>query len=229
MHNGICTIEYTQSLIHLISSCGLAGHSVSFSFILNQSLITRARNTLVHNFLKTSASHLMFIDADMRFDGQDVIRMIAANVDIICGIYPKKIINWQSVAHAVKNKVPSYQLSKHTGSFVSYLPNNEKEIIVPTGQPAEIAAGGTGFMLIERKVFEKLKPVCPEYLDEISTPRGQQTENVIEYFDTSISSETNRLLNEDYNFCRIWRNLGGKVHCAPWVKTAHVGTYTFEG
>jgi NDP-sugar pyrophosphorylase family protein len=50
-----------------------------------------------------------------------------------------------------------------------------------------------------------------------------------EYFATSIEPESNRLLSEDYHFCKIAREAGFKVYAAPWAQFGHTGTYTFSG
>jgi len=59
-----------------------------------------------------------------------------------------------------------------------------------------------------------------------NTPVG---EPIHEFFATSIEPETNRLLSEDYHFCRIWRLQGGKIYAAPWMNLGHGGPYIFEG
>jgi hypothetical protein len=210
---------------------GANGIESQYSFMFNESLITRARNGLTHTFLKTECTHLMFIDSDIKFDPADIVHMIRADKDIICGIYPKKEINWNTVRQAMSNNVPEDQLKFHTGSFVVNLVDYQGEVTVPINQPVEIFNGGTGFMLIKREVFNKLKKKVPHYTNDVGDLSGQlqQKEKIHEYFATSIEPETNRLLSEDYHFCRIWRLAGGKVWAAPWVKLAHIGTYAFEG
>jgi hypothetical protein len=225
MYAGMCTGLYTQSLINTIFACSNKGHEISYGLTSNQSLITHARNTLVHSFLKTNATHLMFIDADMRFSGQDVLQMLEADKDIICAVCPKKEIDWENVASAVKKGVPFNELNRHSGSFTACLTNKETKITVPTYESLEVDACGTGFMLIKRHVFDTLKPLCPKFIE--GKPGEEEWET--KYFDTSINPETNKLLSEDYHFCYIWRKTGGKVYVAPWLKIAHVGTYVFDG
>ena len=70
-----------------------AGIPFSYNTLMNESLITRARNLLAHTFLQSNSTHLMFIDADIGFNANDIISMINVDKDIICGIYPKKEIN----------------------------------------------------------------------------------------------------------------------------------------
>ena len=118
MYGGQCTGFYAQSLIQLNNLIKNSGNDCIMSFMFNESLITRARNALAHNFLKTDCTHLMFIDADIRFNPADIPPMIEADKEIICGIYPKKEINWHTVKAALDNGVPVDQLKHHTGAFV---------------------------------------------------------------------------------------------------------------
>lgn len=231
MYGGMCAGFYATSIIGLQRAFRDNNNEAQMSFMFNESLITRARNALAHQFLKSDAEYLFFIDADIQFRPEQVQPMIDADVDIICGIYPKKEINWQSVSNAVKNDVPLEQLCKHTGSWVVNLVDYAGSVTVPINQPLEIFAGGTGFMLIKRKVFEELKDKVPTYTNDVVdlSDSMKPQEVVHEFFATSIEPETNRLLSEDYHFCRIWRLTGGKVYAAPWVELGHVGSYLFDG
>jgi len=231
MYGGMCAGFYTQSILQLTKVCADHGVQLSFSFMFNESLITRARNSLAQTFLKTECTHLMFIDSDILFDPRDIVTMLQADKDIICGIYPKKEINWNSVRQAMDNGVANDQLKFHTGSFVVNLVDYAGEVTVPIDQPVEIFNGGTGFMMIKREVFDELRPHVPSYSNDVMDLNGsmKQGEPISEYFATSIEPETNRLLSEDYHFCREWRLIGGKVFAAPWVRLAHVGSYAFEG
>jgi hypothetical protein len=131
MYGGMCTGFYLQSMLSLVAIAKQAEVELSCSFMFNESLIQRARNGLTHQFLKTECTHLMFIDADIRFDGNDILSMVAADKDIICGLYPKKEINWQQVALSAAAGVPVDQLKNHTGAMVVNLVGQEGEVIVP--------------------------------------------------------------------------------------------------
>ena len=231
MYGGMCAGFYVQSILNMIPVLQSRNITVSFSFMFNESLITRARNGLVHQFMRTECSHLMFIDADIKFDPTDILRMIEADKEIICGIYPKKEINWDTVKKAMDRGVDYRELKHHTGSCVVNLVDYAGEVTVPVHEPVEIYNGGTGFMLIKRDVFTQLADKVPEYANDVGDLMGQLKiqEGIKEYFTTSIEPGTNRLLSEDYHFCRVWRESGGKVFAAPWAKLAHIGTYAFEG
>jgi hypothetical protein len=223
MYGGQCTGQYTQSLLSLCALLPQHGIASITGFVFNESLITRARNALVHSFLQTQATHLMFIDADIQFAPEDVIPMIAAQLPVLCGIYPKKRIHWEGVrAAALRGEAALHRFSGH---FAVNLVDDASAVTVPANQPVEIASGGTGFMLIQRQVFDTLAPTVPSYWDDSHEPPVP----VREFFTTSIDPASHRLLSEDYHFCHRWRAQGGTVHAAPWVRLGHVGSHVFEG
>jgi len=230
MYGGQCFGFYAQSCLQLQNLCKDAGINVSFSFLFNESLIQRARNLLVAHFLKSDATHMMFIDADIKFNPNDIFPMIEADKDILCGIYPKKEINWQTVRNAIDAGVPNDQLKHHTGSFVVNLVNYQNEVTVPINKPVEIWNGGTGFMLIKREVFEDLIGHVPMYLNNVLDMQNKDNGQTIhEFFATQIEPDSKLLLSEDYDFCKKARSNGKKVWAAPWINLGHVGTYPFEG
>jgi hypothetical protein len=224
MYGGQCTGVFVQSLINLIGVLGNKGYKTSCAFMFNESLITRARCNLAHQFLQSDADYLFWIDADIRFRAEDAVKMLESDVDIIGGIYPKKEINWETVRQAALEKKENLQ--NHTGSFVVNLLNSESSVTVPVDQPCEVSAIGTGFMLIKRGVFDELKPHTPIYVSDMNHLAGQE---IHAFYLDPIDPESRRLLSEDYYFCHQWRAIGGKVHAAPWCQLGHMGTYLFEG
>ena len=233
MYGGQCFGFYVQSVMQLQKMAHSQGIDVSFSFMFNESLITRARNAMAHNFLKMkAATHLLFIDADIKFYPEQIFPMIQADKEIICGIYPKKEINWESVKKAMDSGVSQEQLKHYTGAFVVNLVDYSGSVTVPIDQPVEIWNGGTGFMLIKREVFEKLADKVPSYTNnvvDLANNISVGDDHIKEYFTTSIEKDTNILLSEDYHFCKLAREHGIKVWAAPWVQLSHIGTYAFEG
>ena len=232
MYGGMCTGFFTQSMLQLGTICRNAEMDVSFSFMFNESLIQRARNALAHNFMqRQECTHLMFIDADIQFNPHDVVSLVQQDKDIICGIYPKKEINWAGVDWAVKKGVEPDKLKNYTGSLVVNLVDYQGTVTVPVDQPLRIWNGGTGFMLIKREVFEKLKKKVKTYRNDVGDLGGtvKPQDLIYEYFPVFIDPESQRLLSEDYAFCKIARQSKFNVWAAPWVKLGHFGTYLFEG
>ena len=231
MYGGMCTGTYTSALLQTPIAFSQAGIQLYYTYMMNESLITRARNSLAHDFLASKATHLMFVDADIGFNPKDIVSMVQRDVDIICGLYPKKEIHWSRVAQAVKDGVPFQDLRDHTGTFVVNLVNNERTE-VKINDLMEITNGGTGFMLIKRNVFEALADKVPEYNNDmyLAVDTERKPKVIKEFFATSIDTEAdNRLLSEDYHFCKLARKHGFKIHAAPWVQLTHTGTYVFSG
>lgn len=231
MYGGMCTGTYTSALMQTPIAFSQAGIQLYYTYMMNESLITRARNSLAHDFLASKATHLMFVDADIGFNPKDIVSMVQRDVDIICGLYPKKEIHWQRVADAVGRGVPANELKDHTGTFVVNLVNNERTE-VKINNLMEITNGGTGFMLIKRNVFEALADKVPEYNNDmyLAVDTERKPKVIKEFFATSIDTEAdNRLLSEDYHFCKLARKHGFKIHAAPWVQLTHTGTYVFSG
>lgn len=232
MYGGMCHGSYTLSMLQTVGVFTQAGVPFQFSHMMNESLITRARNSLANDFLKTQCTHLMFIDADIGFRPADILSMINANKDIICGIYPKKEIDWVQVEKAVKAGVPAQDLKHHTGAFVVNLIDNSADAEGLLNAPIQIANGGTGFMLIQRKVFEGLIGKVPTYTSDMfaAVNLDRQATIINEFFATSIDNTSgNRLLSEDYHFCKIAREQGFTVWAAPWASLEHCGSYIFNG
>ena len=231
MYGGLCVGGYTVGLLNSVQEFMRHGMQLYYAHMMNESLITRARNSLAYDFLDTDATHLMFIDADITFNPADIVSMVNADKDIICGLYPKKEINWKTVAQAVKSGVEYQDLPSYTGSFVVNLVGDVAQATGDVNEPMEIDNGGTGFMLIKRNVFEVLKYKVPTYTNDmiLIVDKNPVKKIIHEFFATSIDEVSNRLLSEDYHFCKIARQAGFKVYAAPWANLTHSGTYNFNG
>jgi hypothetical protein len=221
MYGGTCTAGYTTSLIDLTHALKENGYEYTFQYVGNESLVTRARNDLTQFFLESNANIFFFIDADITFRAQDVIKMIEADKDILCGVYPLKHINWTKVREAVINN--SYLPIASCDYVFNSVDVANRWIDFNTDKIVEVDNSGTGFMMIKRKVFEKLADKVPSYTNN-SSFHGKETK---EYFATSIDPIHNVLLSEDYHFCKLWTDLGEKIYVASWVQLKHTGTYTF--
>jgi hypothetical protein len=234
MYGGMSHGMFVKSCLDLQTLCHKYGIDVRFSFIFNESLITRARNYLVDEFLRAEEyTHLLFIDSDVCFDAKDVITMLAIDKEIIGGPYPKKTIKWSSVIQAVKNnpEITPNELEKVTGDYVFNTVSGTGQFQI--SEPLEVLEIGTGFMMVKREVFDKFKEAYPEFEykpDHANQANFDGSRMIHAYFDTVIDrGKSERYLSEDYMFCQWWRNIGGKIWLCPWMRTQHVGTYSFIG
>jgi hypothetical protein len=224
MYGGMCTSEYTQSLLNLSESANKSDVKLTTIFLGNESLIQRGRNTIAHHFMNLpDATHLLFIDADLKFRTEDIVRMIKADKSFIVGPVALKGYNWEEIRQAAINGED--EINRTGGVFnINKLPGID---MVDENEPFEIEHGGNAFMMLRRDVFETLKPHTPIYTNGgASLPDGCE---IYDYFRVEINKDTNHLLSEDYFLCHSYRQLGGKVWCAPWVETGHFGSHLFNG
>lgn len=234
MYGGQCFGSYTKSILDLSRVCANYGIPVQFSFLFNESLITRARNYLVDEFMRSGFTHLMFIDSDIDFDAEDVVKLLAINKPIIGGPYPKKCIAWENVYDAVRyGFVPNDNrgaLADFAGDFVFNGAPGTTQMAL--NEPAEVLEIGTGFMLTRREVFEKFAAAYPDNWynpDHNRSAAFDGSRKIYQYFQAEIERKHNRYLSEDYWFCQKAREMGESVWLAPWMKIRHHGTYIYGG
>jgi len=168
----------------------------------NESNVNRARNSCAAKFLSGDATHLMFVDADIQFRAEDIVKLVAHDKDIVGGIYPQKTLPPKMVVNTLDN-------AKTEGDLV------------------EVGTLGTGFMLIKRTVFEQMiQAGATPYGDDIGLS-DVENNNQYDFFNCTIDSN-GRYLTEDWSFCRKWRELGGAIWADTTVALAHVGYYRFQ-
>jgi hypothetical protein len=230
---------YFRSMMRLSILCNKYDIPFTVSTLANESLVTRGRNTLTSFFMENKeATHLFFIDADIEFNPEDLLRMVAYDKPITVGAYPKKAINWDSIINASRRDETETadSIEGHSSNYVVNFDwlTNEKGERTPQVQIVDnlvkLKDAGTGFMCIKKEVIQKLFDAHPEmkYVNDINVDMKFEP-YMYSLFDTMIDPETRRYLSEDYTFCRLWQNLGGEVWLDPRTALNHVGHYTFRG
>ena len=239
MYGGMAHGLYLKSCLDLQGIMSRYGVDVKFSFLFNESLITRARNYLVDEFLRSDCTHLLFLDSDIHYNPQDVVALLALEKDVIGGPYPKKSINWNNIAHAARNHpdLEPRELETLVGEYVFNVVKGTSQFSVT--EPLEVLEIGTGFMLVKREVFDKMAVEYPNIRykpDHVGQAHFDGSRYIHAYFDTVIDTKdsitgggSERYLSEDYMFCQMWRKMGGDIFLCPWMKTQHIGTYAFSG
>lgn len=228
MYGGVCHGIFLKSLMRLMNELRYRGHEVIYHDMYNESLITRARNGLTELFLRSESELLIFIDADQGFDAIAVCKMVEENVDIIGAPVPMKGINWDRVRQAALDG--KEDLSKSTSMYnVNLSPEHKEQLLANPGKMLEVDYVGSGLIMIKRSVFEKMEEHVDKYLiDQKNIGDIQQFSEMKNYWYTGVDPNSKRLLSEDYQFCQLWKDLGGKIYLAPYVKVTHAGTYWFE-
>jgi len=242
MYGGQCNGMYTRSLCDLTALCTRYGLEIRSYFLFNESLITRARNYCVDEFLRSDAQHLLFIDSDIGFNPQDVIAMMALQAenpeyDVIAGPYPKKCITWEKILAAVNKGVADNNpniLEDFVGDFVfnPYFDGTEESKTIRLDEPAQVLEAGTGFMMIARDTFNKYVQAYPDIMykpDHVRTDAFDGSREIGMYFQAEVDPVSKRYLSEDYLFCQNARKAGMKVWLCPWMHLQHAGSYVFGG
>jgi hypothetical protein len=239
MFGGQCAGLFAKSTADLAALGVKYGVDVRFYYLFNESLVQRARNYVVDEFLRSECTHLMFIDSDIGFKAKDVFSLLAIQIsdpekyDIVTGPYPKKTIAWEKVKKAVEmnkaNENP-FHLEYYSADYVFNPVENASSFRIDA--PVEVAEAGTGFMLIPRSVFEKYEASYPQYKylpDHVRTENFDGSREIMAYFDCAIDPVSKRYLSEDYFFCQNSRKIGLKLWMCPWMELQHVGSYIFKG
>lgn len=238
MYGGMCAGMFTKSVADLTSLCTSNGIELRSYFLFNESLITRARNYCVDEFMRSGCTHMLFIDSDIGFNPHDVLAMLAlqsddSEYDVLAGPYPKKCISWEKIKLAVDKGVADEDpnvLERYVGDFVFNPKGGNGQIRIDI--PVEVSEVGTGFMMTRRSAFEKFDKAYPQYYykpDHVRTEHFDGSREILQYFQAEIDPKSKRYLSEDYWFCQKLQEIGMKIWYCPWMKLQHVGTYIFGG
>ena len=225
---GLVTQGYMLSTTNLLMLGMQMGFEVSVDLLGYDSLITRSRNTLVAQFMdRPTATHLMFVDADITFQPAQMLRMVAFGQDVVAGMYPLKVRDWSE--QAVGRVRGGESLETAPLRYVG-LPCEGNDRIVQHGFVAGQYAG-TGFMLIRRAALARMMRAYPELAFSAAHDRGEQQASTHRYalFDCMIEPETRHYLSEDYTFCRRWRDIGGEIWLDTQGSLVHTGAHDFIG
>lgn len=157
-------------------------------FAIGQSDLPKVRSSQLSNWYDTSYPNdlFMFLDADQTFLPSDILNSLKLieKADVVCGAYAKK----------------TGGMTVQPKSVSSFYRNRE----------GELRYGSTGFMMIRYEIvhnlvahLEKIKIGLESYAYPLFFER------VVEEKETN---EKNLWLSEDYSFCWLVRNYGGKVY-----------------
>lgn len=237
MYGGMLTENTLHGMLNLQTWANQTQVGMKMQTMGNESLITRARNTIVSMFLDNKdyiGTHLLFVDADIGFKPDNIERLIRADKDIACGIYPRKCIHWDQVIKAVK-KNPDITEDEIAVKSVGYNLNFEdpQKVQIQNGF-CEVMEAATGMMLIKRDVFSKMKKAYPERKyksDQIINGKSYSSDNCYDFFGVGKLEwdKAERYLSEDYYFSRLWRNIGGKIWADVSMPLTHQGSMHFKG
>jgi len=198
---------YITSLIDSIRALHMAEIAYDYYELSGDSYVDRAKNSLVHQFLESDASHILMIDSDLKWNVGGFLRIVRAGLvhgaEVVGGAYPNKN-NWETFGC-----LPLIQ-----DGFLIGKDFEGTRLIEMFGIPG-------GFILYSREAFERARPNLNTY----TNPEGV---TFLECFKCNVEKSGGRV-GEDIYFQLRYREMGGKVWCEPDIDFYHFGVKGFEG
>jgi hypothetical protein len=232
-YGGSLYYTYVVSVIQLIGAARGVEMPIEFFFRAGDSLVTRARNDCVAQFLANPKyTHLFWIDGDIGFSPEAAMRLLLSGHDVAAGVYPLKREEWPG------SGVPQGTTRKRFEELYARYPVNagetsesHVELIIDGDGFMRVSDAPTGFMLIRRKVFDLLIEKYPDYKYVPDWPDGNVPLGGFHYrfFDTMIDPVSRRLLSEDYAFCRLLQHIGQHIFVDANSNLTHMGQRLYTG
>ncbi|MFH0134075.1 hypothetical protein [Variovorax sp. EL159] len=231
-HDGKFFQNYVLSMLNLTIEAERAGMRLQVLFHQGESLVTRARNNCVAQFLANPHwTHLFWIDADIGFSAQAAFRLLLSGYDIAAGVYPLKRENWpaEGVAAGTTQQQFEATFTRYTVNAKASEVTSQVELDVQPDGFMKMDEAPTGFMVIKRAVFERLMASYPD-LSYVPDSIGEANLGLhYRFFDVMVDPVTRRYLSEDYGFCRLWSGLGESIYIDANSNLSHQGAKLYRG
>jgi hypothetical protein len=225
------SMHYCQALLEFQKLCRDKGIKTTFS-LMKSSLVTQGRNLCVSSFLASNYTHLLFIDSDIYFHSPSILDMIEKDKEVISIPYPLKTMMWDKLFGKIqegKIKKPE-DLQKGLNTYPMRV-ENPNNITLDNGV-MEVTHSPTGCMLIKRSVFHKLIQAHPDKeIRQKTVINGKYVDrpHMWNFFDCIHDPITKTYLGEDFSFCKLWKDLGGKCYAYVNAPIHHIGEHSYEG
>tara|TARA_R110001592_G_scaffold134_2_gene752 strand:- start:776 stop:1642 length:867 start_codon:yes stop_codon:yes gene_type:complete len=225
------TMHYTQALLELQQLC--IKHRIQITFtLLKSSLVTQGRNLCVSAFLESKCTHMLFVDSDIYFRADSILKMLKKDKELISIPYPLKTMMWDKLYKKFNDG--QVNNASDLARFLNTYPmkvENPEDIKLDNGV-MEVTHSPTGCMLIKRNVFEKMIEAYPDKgIVQKTVINGEYIDrpHMWNFFDTLHDTETKIFLGEDFAFCKLWKDIGGKCYAYVSDPIIHVGEHQYEG
>ncbi len=218
-------MECVMALQHALFTNGIGFEFFTIPF---DSLIPRARNASVTRFMASEdATHLLFVDADIQFHPLSVIKMLRENKDVICGCYPKKALDFESLKKHISKIENTMELIQSSVNYAfNFKPQSTHRV---EHGVVEVLDAPTGFMMVRKQVFRDLMRTYPEseYRNDVRAYQVTPDDRFFNLFPSQVFD--GRYLSEDYGFCRLYQKTGGQIFADLTVKLNHYGQFCYFG
>ena len=231
-HDGKVFLNYLTSMLNFTVQAERAGMRLQVLTHQGESLVTRARNNCVAQFLaNTEWTHLFWIDADIGFSAEAAFRLLLSGYDIAAGVYPLKREDWPAGGVAAGTTQQQFEaaFTRYTVNAKAEEGATQIELEVQPDGFMKMTEAPTGFMAIRRGVFERLMAAYPE-LQYVPDSIGEADRGLhYRFFDVMVDPVTRRYLSEDYGFCRLWSGLGESIYIDANSNLTHQGAKLYRG
>ncbi len=225
------TMHYTQAVLELQQLCIKNGIRITFT-LLKSSLVTQGRNLCTSAFLESSCTHMLFVDSDIYFRAESILKMLNLEKELISIPYPLKTMMWDKLytkwnEGEVKN---AGDIHRYLNTYPMKVEDASK-ITLDNGV-MEVTHSPTGCMLINRSVFDKMIEKYPDKnIVQKTVINGKYVDrpNLWNFFDCIHDPETKTYMGEDFSFCKLWKDIGGKCYVYVNDPIIHVGEHQYEG
>jgi hypothetical protein len=226
-YGGQITSAYFISLLKLQEACLHAGVRVNFLMSMGDALITRARQNILTYFIEVpEATHLLFIDADIGFEPEQVFRLLRFDEDVTAGLYPLKRVDWSKIRSLALADCEDLE-----SASLSYVYEPVKPQHVRHGF-AKARYVGTGFLMLKRAALLAMAGHYPELryrrLNQADDPFRDNSWRFA-FFNCIVDQTTGSYLSEDYSFCRRWTDMGREIWVDLESRLDHIGQTIFKG
>jgi hypothetical protein len=226
-----CSIHYAQGLLEFQKLSFKKNVEVTFQ-IMKSSLVTQGRNLCVSGFLESNCTYMLFVDSDIIFNAESIFKMIERDKDVISIPYPLKTLRWDKAYEKMKKgKIKSGEdIRKSLHTYPMKVPNTNN-VDVDRGV-IEVTHSPTGCMLIKRKVFDKLIKHYPDkQIIQKTVINGEYVTkpHMWNFFDCLHDPVEKTYLGEDFAFCKLWTDIGGKCYAFIDDPIGHIGEHQYEG
>jgi len=245
----LCYVNYVDCILKTVDLFKQLNFPLVIEFCKNDSLVSRARNNLVAKAMTDPhATHVLFIDNDITWNPFDILKLIIADKPIVGGAYPLKNYNWEKFLNKDGNFDPANMKSgidkKNAHPILSniiddktmlqynllrYNINYLSDSLEIYGNLTKVRHLATGFMMIQRSVFEKMMKAFPstKYVDDVNFLRGDENNNAYALFDCGV--EDGHYFSEDWLFCKRWSKMGGDIWLDVSINLMHTGIEDYKG
>ena len=225
---GQISVLYAASLFKLQTLLRAYGDvNLKLIFKDGDALITRARASLISQFLDDpSATHLLFIDADIGFEPEQVLRLLQCGAEMCAAVYPIKRIDWDKVKKTIDNARPN----PAAASLQYVFEVEDPDAVVASAGFVKVRYAGTGFLMVRRQALEKMCAQYPQlkFKRDHSLDAASASDNRFALFECMIA-EDGTYLSEDFAFCKRWIDIGGEIWADLNSKLKHIGPMAFSG